>query len=97
MYQKPELTEQESTALLGCIHLVLQRIMQTEDESFLQLFKRQLPLMDGMQTAQKKLLVALETEPIQNMSVTVNPDTGDTQTAVYDKTSTPAQCHKRFD
>ena len=87
MYQNPEFTVQEVAVLLACIHLTLQRVMQEEDESFLEFFKRQAPLMDGMQTAQKKLLAAFGTEPLQNLSVTVNSETGDIQMVVYDKTT----------
>lgn len=91
MYQKPELTEQEAVALLSCIHLALQGIMNTEDESFRELFKRNETLMDAMQTAQMKLRVALKLPTLQNMSVTVNPNTGDTRTVVYDKVDSPPE------
>lgn len=84
MYQKPDLTEKEVVALLGCIHLALRRIMKTEDESFEEVFKRQ--SMDDMQTAQVKLRTALKLPSLQNMLVTVDPNTGDIQTVVYDTT-----------
>ena len=85
VHQNPNLTEEEITALLGCIHLALQRIMETEDRAFTELFKHQ--SMNGMQTAQAKLMEVLGLPPVQNMSVTVDPNTGDTQTVVYDETT----------
>ena len=89
MYQKPDLTEEELVALLGCIQITLQSVIETDDKSFREFFKRKKDLMRAMGTAQKKLMIALDVLPSQNMAVTVNRETGDIRTVIYDKVTSP--------